>query len=131
MVELNPRRQISTTLNQNRLALRKQQFTHTRPLQVPVTFQCAMNEHHLEAITLYDRIGIFDDILIYSQTWESHLSHLELVLFTLQQQNKFTYHEQFWKNANQIMGACYFTEGCNYGWEEYRCHFTVSYTSIC
>ena len=32
----------------------------------------------------------FDDILIYSKTWEEHLHHLEIVLRTLQEQSLFT-----------------------------------------
>ena len=31
----------------------------------------------------------FDDILIYSKTWEEHLHHLEVVLKTLQEQSLF------------------------------------------
>ena len=31
----------------------------------------------------------FDDILIYSKTWEEHLQHLEVVLKTLQEQSLY------------------------------------------
>jgi len=45
----------------------------------PSTFQCAMNDlfrPHLRKFILV----FFDDILVYSQTFEQHISHLELAL---------------------------------------------------
>lgn len=34
---------------------------------------------------------LFDDILIYSLTWHTHLHHLELVLLTLQQHQLYAW----------------------------------------
>jgi hypothetical protein len=45
----------------------------------PATFQGAMNK--TSAYLLRDRVLVFfNDILIYSTTWETRLHHLELVL---------------------------------------------------
>jgi len=52
------------------------------------TFQCAMNtvlQPYLRKFVLV----FFDDILIYSQSWEDHMDHLKQVLHTLQQQRFF------------------------------------------
>jgi len=54
----------------------------------PATFQCAMNtvlQPYLRKFVLV----FFDDILIYSQSWEDHMGHLKQVLHTLQQQQFF------------------------------------------
>eukprot|EP00253_Pinus_taeda_P005511 PITA_05511 len=51
----------------------------------PATFQCCMNHtfrSHLRKFVLV----FFDDILIYSRTWEEHLQHIETVLHILQEQ---------------------------------------------
>eukprot|EP00253_Pinus_taeda_P017847 PITA_17847 len=51
----------------------------------PTTFQSCMNHifrSHLRKFVLV----FFDDILIYSRTWEEHLQHIETVLRILQEQ---------------------------------------------
>jgi hypothetical protein len=45
----------------------------------PATFQHAMNRT-LASLLRKCALVFFDDILVYSPTWEAHLSHLELVL---------------------------------------------------
>ena len=45
----------------------------------PATFQSCMNKvfsHHLQKFVLV----FFDDILIYSKTWEEHLKHIDSIL---------------------------------------------------
>ena len=54
----------------------------------PATFQSCMN--HIFRTRLHKYILVFfDDILIYSQTWEEHLSHLDEVLGILQEQSLY------------------------------------------
>ena len=51
----------------------------------PATFQSCMNHifhSHLRKCVLF----FFDDILIYSRTWEEHLQHIEVVLRILEEQ---------------------------------------------
>ena len=51
----------------------------------PATFQSCMNHifrSHLRKFLLV----FFDDILIYSRTWEEHLQHIEAVLHILEEQ---------------------------------------------
>lgn len=50
----------------------------------PASFQCLTNEVFQFALRKFVLV-FFDDILIYSPTWMSHLDHLERVLHTLQQ----------------------------------------------
>jgi hypothetical protein len=64
----------------------------------PSTFQSLMNHvfcpflHHFVLV-------LFDDILIYSKTWESHISHMDQVLHLLSQ------HQLFFKNSKCFFGA--------------------------
>ena len=54
----------------------------------PAAFQACMNRifcKHLRRFVLV----FFDDIIIYSKTWEEHLQHLEIVLKTLQEQSLY------------------------------------------
>ena len=51
----------------------------------PAIFQSCMNHifrSHLRKFVLV----FFDDILIYSKTWEEHLQHIEIVLHILEEQ---------------------------------------------
>jgi hypothetical protein len=52
----------------------------------PTTFQHAMNLT-LSSLLRKCALVFFDDILVYSPTWEAHLSHLELVLQLLTRDN--------------------------------------------
>lgn len=50
----------------------------------PATFQATMNHvfrNHLRSFVLV----FFDDILIFSKTWEEHIKHLDLVLGILKE----------------------------------------------
>lgn len=50
---------------------------------IPITFQALMNTTFNFAIRKYVLI-FFDDILVYSIDWVSHLQHFNTVLYTLQ-----------------------------------------------
>ena len=50
----------------------------------PATFQECMNRIFCKQLRRFVLV-FFDDILIYSKTWEEHLQHLEIVLKTLQE----------------------------------------------
>lgn len=52
----------------------------------PATFQALMNQVFNFAFRKYVLV-FFDDILIYSKSWEEHLQHLEIVLQTLKHIN--------------------------------------------
>ena len=54
----------------------------------PVTFQYCMN-HTFKAQLWKFLLVFFDDILIYSKTWEEHLRHLDEVLRILKEQSLF------------------------------------------
>ena len=54
----------------------------------PATFQACMNRIFFKQIRRFVLV-FFDDILIYSKTWEEHLQHLEIVLKTLQEQSLY------------------------------------------
>ena len=51
----------------------------------PATFQSCMNHTFKVQLRKY-LLVVFDDILIYSQTWEEHLKHLDEVLEILEEQ---------------------------------------------
>ena len=50
----------------------------------PATFQACMNRIFFKKLRRFV-LFLFDDILIYSKTWEEHLQHLEIVLKNLQE----------------------------------------------
>ena len=52
------------------------------------TFQVAMNDIFIPYLRKFVLV-FFDDILIYSKTWEEHLQHLQLVLSILQRHSFF------------------------------------------
>ena len=54
----------------------------------PDKFQACMNRIFCKYLRR-SVLVFFDDILIYSKTWEEHLQHLEIVLKTLQEQSLY------------------------------------------
>ena len=50
----------------------------------PATFQACMNRIFFKYLIRFVLV-FFDDILIYSKTWEEHLQHVEIVLKSLQE----------------------------------------------
>lgn len=54
----------------------------------PATFQCLMNSV-LKPFLRRHVLVFFDDILVYSRTWEEHVKHLNEVLKTLKQHSLF------------------------------------------
>ncbi|GAU37387.1 hypothetical protein TSUD_22610 [Trifolium subterraneum] len=54
----------------------------------PATFQSLMNHIFQHALRKYVLV-FFDDILIYSSTWQDHLKHLDVVLGVLQENTLF------------------------------------------
>ena len=55
----------------------------------PTTFQSCMNNIFYKQLHKFVLV-FFDDILIYSTTWEEHLHHLEEVLEIMHDQSLFT-----------------------------------------
>ena len=55
----------------------------------PAKFQACMNRIVCKKLRRLILV-FFDDILIYSKTWEEHLQHLEIVLKNLQKQSLYT-----------------------------------------
>ena len=54
----------------------------------PDTFQSCMNQVFREQLRRFVLI-FFDDILVFSKTWEEHLQHLEMVLSTLEKESLY------------------------------------------
>ena len=54
----------------------------------PATFQSCMNRIFNKQLCKY-LLVFFDDILIYSRTWEEHLKHLDEVLRIMKDQSLF------------------------------------------
>ena len=54
----------------------------------PATFQSCMN-HTFRAQLCKYLLVFFDDILIYSKTWEEHLKHLDEVLSILEEHSLY------------------------------------------
>jgi hypothetical protein len=54
----------------------------------PATFQSCMNHIFIGQLRKY-LMAFFDDILIYSRTWDEHLTHLEEVLGIMQAQSLY------------------------------------------
>jgi hypothetical protein len=78
----------------------------------PSTFQRLMN-HVLCPFLRHFVIVFFDDILIYSKTWSSHLSHVNQVLHLLSK------HQIFLKQSKCALGASeveYPGSYCRKGW---------------
>ena len=71
----------------------------------PATFQECMNKIFLKNIRRFVLV-FFDDILIYSKTWEEHLQHLEIVLKTLQESSLFAKMSkcEFWMKEQLYVG---------------------------
>ena len=55
---------------------------------VPATFQSCMNRIFNKQLRKY-LLVFFDDLLIYSRTWEEHLKHLNEVLSIMEEQSLF------------------------------------------
>lgn len=72
----------------------------------PATFQATMNDVFCEFLRKFVLV-FFDDILIYSVDWQTHLSHMQQVLGILSQ------HQFFAKFSK-----------CQFGvdWVDYLCH---------
>jgi len=65
------------------------------------TFQALMNSIFAEFLCKFVLV-FFNDILIYSTTWNTHIQHLSLVLSTMQRHSLFcqTLQMLFWPNPN-------------------------------
>jgi hypothetical protein len=59
----------------------------------PSTFQSLMN-HVFHPFLRHFVLVLFDDILIYSKTWQSHLSHVDQVLHLVSQHQRFLKHSK-------------------------------------
>ncbi|GJT06829.1 putative mitochondrial protein [Tanacetum coccineum] len=71
----------------------------------PSTFQNLMNTIFQPYLRKF-MLVIFDDILIYSPTWESHLEHLELVFLKLQEHSLIARISKcaFWETSIEYLG---------------------------
>ena len=54
----------------------------------PTTFQSCMNQVFRQQLRRFVLI-FFDDILVFSKTWEENLQHLEMVLSTLEKESLY------------------------------------------
>ena len=78
----------------------------------PSTFQALMN-HVFQPLLRRFVLVFFNDILVYSHTWDDHLQHLGQVFELLQK------HQLFLKMSKCNIGASQVEyRGCSYGWEE-------------
>jgi hypothetical protein len=59
----------------------------------PSTFQSLMN-HVFHPFLHHFVLVFFDDILIYSKTWKSHLSHVDQILYLISQHQLFLKHSK-------------------------------------
>jgi hypothetical protein len=67
----------------------------------PSTFQSLMN-HVFHPFLRHFVLVFFDDILIYSKTWQSHLSHVDQVLHLLSQHQLFLKHSKCAFGASEV-----------------------------
>lgn len=76
------------------------------------TFQALMNEIFASILRRYVLV-FFDDILIYSKTWEEHRAHLREVLSILQTHNLFVRQEkcQFGQDSISYLGHVISSQG--------------------
>jgi hypothetical protein len=68
---------------------------------VPSTFQSLMN-HVFHPFLRHFVLVFFDDIPIYSKTWQSHLSHVNQVLHLLSQHQLFLKHSKCAFGASEV-----------------------------
>jgi len=71
---------------------------HFSLCNAPSTFQSLMN-HFFCPFLYHIVLVLFDDILIYSETWQSHLVHVDQFLHLLSQDKLFL------KNSKCVFGA--------------------------
>ncbi|GKV19872.1 hypothetical protein SLEP1_g30072 [Rubroshorea leprosula] len=78
----------------------------------PSTYQAVMNEM-LEPYLRKFVLAFFDDILMYSRSWEKHLQHLNLILSVLRQHQFFAKHSKCSFGVQQIecLGHIIFAQG--------------------
>jgi len=78
----------------------------------PATFQCAMNEVLRDYLRKF-LLVFFDDILIYSKTWEDHVGHLKIILKTLQRNSFYANMKkcEFGKEEMHYLGHVVSREG--------------------
>jgi hypothetical protein len=67
----------------------------------PSTFQSLMN-HVFRPFLHHFVLVFFDDILIYSKTWQSHLSHVDQILHLLSQHQIFLKHSKCSFGASKV-----------------------------
>jgi hypothetical protein len=67
----------------------------------PSTFKILMN-HVFHPVLHHFVLVFFDDILIYSKTWQSHLSHVDQLLHRLSQHQIFLKHSKCFFGASKV-----------------------------